>query len=249
MNYSNDMILKDKKICYYFKYLDWDSVFFDRPSYLLDLNKSKLMSSEVIKKEIKDKLKNSFITVKLDTKSEYKILSFLQECGFYYIDTEVTLEYVTNKKKKKLSSEVQIIKESKNKNLPYTDFEEVFTLTRFHTDLNIDNKKADELWMNYLKNYELSDSKHMFCAKVNNELAGIVLVNIDNKVASLFFVAVIDKFRDLGIGSALIDNAIRYFKGYTIRVGTQVKNINALNFYINNGLSKINKISTVLHKW
>lgn len=251
MSFANDIILEDNETCFHFKYLDWDSVFFDKPSYLLDISKSRLMSSEVIKIDIKNKLKNSFITFKIATDIDYKIVSFLQECGFYYIDTEVTLEYVNNKsnKDKNIINQVQVIKETKNEYLPYKELGKSFSLTRFHTDLNIDNTKADILWINYLKNYKLSDTKHMFSVKVENELAGVILINLDNDVATLFFVAVIEKFRGMGIGTVLINKAIKHFKNYIIRTETQVKNIDALNFYIGNGLSKIQKTSTVLHRW
>ncbi|MEA3314783.1 MAG: GNAT family N-acetyltransferase [Campylobacterota bacterium] len=248
MNFSKDITLKYNDICFYFKYLDWDSNFFNKPSYLLDINKSNLGISNIIQKEIEKQFNNCFLTVKIDASFDYTIISFLQVSGFTYIDTEVILEYGIYKNKLN-SNKIQIIKEIKNNNLPYDELGKSFSLTRFHTDLNIDNAKADILWINYLKNYELSDNKHMFSAKVDSEFAGIILVNINEDIATLFFVAVVEKFRGLGIGTILIQNALEYFKDYVIRTETQIKNINALNFYIGNGLNKIQKTLTVLHRW
>ncbi|MCF6330700.1 MAG: GNAT family N-acetyltransferase [Sulfurimonas sp.] len=251
MSFSNDIVLRDKEICYYFKYLDWDSEFFNRPSYFLDIKKSNLLVSNLIKKEIQERLKSCFVTVKIDTCFNYEIVSFLQGCGCTYIDTEITLEYISDKscEDKDTVNQVQVIKENKNEKLPYDELGKSFSLTRFHTDLNISNSKADILWTNYLKNYKLSEDKHMFSAKISGEFAGIILVNVDKEIATLFFVAVIEKFRGLGVGRVLINKALDYFKDYIIRTETQVKNIDALNFYISNGLSKIQKTSTVLHRW
>jgi len=250
MNSVKDIVLQDNNVCFYFKYLEWDSVFFNKSSYILDLDKSNLKKNEYIKNEISNRLKDSFVTVKMETSIEQTVVEFLQECGFVYIDTEVTLEKINNSYTKKLTNKnIDVIKEIENKNLPYEKLGESFFLTRFHIDLHIDNVKADALWISYLENYQLSEAKHMFSASVNEKIAGIILVNIDQEVATLFFVAVIEEFRALGIGTLLINNALKYFKDYTIRTETQVKNINALNFYISNGLSKIQKTSTVLHRW
>lgn len=248
MSFSNDIILKDNNICFYFKYLDWDSCFFNKPSYLLDMDRSNLIVSNVIKKEIKEKLKDSFVTVKIDTSFNYKIVYFLQEFGFLYIDTEVQLEF-KNKIILNFNNNVIIERLDINKNLPYNRLGESFNLTRFHVDLNISNKKANQLWIEYLKNYIPGTNKHLFIAKVDNEVAGVILVNVNDNIATLFFVAILKKFRNNGVGKKLINEVINYFDKYVLKVGTQVKNIDAMNFYIKNGFSKVNQTSTVLHYW
>lgn len=251
MKYDKDIIIKDNDICVYFKYLEWDSGFFKVNSYMLDLDQSNLKASSLVKSEIESKLKDSFVSVKLDTNSDFQIVSLLQDYGFKYIDTEVTLEFKDSclVKEKGITNNVYVTKEIANANLPYKQLGDAFSLTRFHADTNIPSDKADELWVNYLKNYNLSERKHMFTAKVKDEIAGVILVDLNNKVATLAFVSIIDGFRGLGVGTVLINKVIESFPSYTIRTGTQVKNINALNFYISNGFSKIYKTSTVLHRW
>jgi len=250
MNSSNDIIIKDEKSSFYFKYLEWDSNFFNKKSFLLDIEKSNLISSINIKNEINKKLKDSFISVKLDTNLNYEIASFLQDCGFYYIDTEVVLEFSnTIKPKLNLRDNLKIEKLNINKNLPYEELGSAFTLTRFHTDLNIDNSLADFLWINYIKNYKPSEDKYIFIAKINEEITGAILVNVNENIATLFFVVVLEKYRTLGIGKELIFNVINYFNGYVLRTETQIKNIKALNFYIKSGFNTIKNTSTVLHRW
>lgn len=250
MSFSNDIIIKDSESLFYFKYLEWDSDFFKKESFLLDVEKSNLIPTQKIKEKIKEKFQNSFISVKLNTNLDYKITFFLQECGFYYVDTEVTLELSKLKEQNTTKENIKIENLTINENLPYKELGSAFSLTRFHADLNIDNSLANLLWINYIKNYKPSNNKYLFVAKINEEVAGVILVNTnDDKIANLFFVAVIDKYRGLGIGKELTSAVIIYFDKYHLTVGTQVKNINALNFYIKSGFSKIKQTSTVLHRW
>ena len=243
-----DIILRDNNIKFYFRYLEWDSCFFNRSSFYLDIDESNLGISEKIKSDIFKNFPDSFITVKLETQIKSEILIFLQDCGFYYIDTEVVLKSTQNRKREPTEG-IKVVKNLKNVSLPYNKLGSSFYLTRFHSDPKIDDNKADLLWINYLKGYELCENKHMFSAQINGECAGVILVNLKDNEARLFFVAVLEEFRGLGVGKALINKLMEYFKSYTITAGTQVKNLGAMNFYIDNGLDKIAETSTVLHRW
>ncbi len=249
MNNIKDIIITENEAVFFFEYLDWDTHFFNKPAYILNIEKSNLLIDTKIKIAIQDKLDNSFVTIKLNTSIDDEILNFFQDCGFKYIDTEIVLESVNNIVSHKHQPRVSITKLDKNINLPYIELGQNFSLTRFHSDLNIKNAKADELWINYIKSYQLSEHRHLFIARVENEVAGVILVNTDNTTATLFFVAVIEKFVGIGIGTLLIKESISHFKNYKIKTETQIKNIKALNFYIKNGLSKVNSTYTVLHRW
>jgi len=251
MKYSNDIILKDQESLFCFEYLKWDSRFFNKKSYILNARKSILIPSEKIRSLIDDKFSDSFVTVKLNTQVDFAVVNLLQQCGFDYIDSELTLELIDDKSSidRGRNDGVLIEKSTSNADIPYSSLGTAFRFTRFHTDLHIANDKADKLWINYLKNYILSDSRHMFIAKIESQVAGVALVNVDNAVATLFFISVVDRYRGRGVGSALLNHIIDCFDQYTIRTETQVKNLGALNFYIANGLSKIFMSSTVMHRW
>jgi GNAT superfamily N-acetyltransferase len=250
MKLGNDIIISKGLAKYYFSYLEWDTNFFKKTSYMLDMNKSHLAVEESLIENINKQLKNCFVTVKLPTSINPDILYFLQQCGFYYIDTEVILQ--TNTKINFMTKNtVTIVQKNINENLPYQQLGQNFHLTRFHTDINIDNYLADELWIQYLKNYKISSTNLMFIAEVNNETVGVILVNIDKSqnIATLFYVSVLKEFTGQGIGKNLINYVLNYCKNYTIRTETQIKNIQAFNYYIASGLNKINSTYTVLHRW
>jgi len=252
MGYSKDIEIKAGDACYYFKYLEWDTAFFDKESYLLDPEKSTLTVSAAMKGMMEETFKNRFITVKLASDYPRELLDFLQSSGFRYIDTEVTLRYSkTLQDKASTDGNIKIIKLEENKDLLYQELGSAFSLTRFHYDVHIRSDKADLLWIQYIKNYRPSPTSHMFVARLNDETTGTILVNEnkENKTAVLFFVSVLEKFRDKKVGSALIKHVVRYFDSYELTTETQIRNIKAINFYIRNGFSLLAATKTVLHRW
>lgn len=233
----------------YFKYLEWDSSFFDKPSFLLDVSKSDFEPSDELAEEIKNSFKGAFISTKIDTQSSYEIVYFLQKCGFYYVDTEIELKFDTAESIEYKNTDIKIEEKSVNSGLPYDLLGSVFNYTRFHTDINIKNSKADKLWVSYLENYRI-DSKHrMFVALSGCVPCGVILVNSSEAGSVVFFVSILDGFRGKNIGSIMMHYVLDALKDRNIYTETQAKNISALNFYIKNGFKKINKTITVLHRW
>jgi ribosomal protein S18 acetylase RimI-like enzyme len=250
MKFSNkDIVLQDNGALYYFRFLLWDTEFFGLPSYSLDLEKSYIVATPAVTDSMDTQLSGAFVTAKVDTSKDYEIVNFLMQCGFQYIDTEVTLERNVIPDESILRENIAITKLEDNKRLPYEKLGSVYSLTRFHTDPHISTKKADQLWVNYLKNYVADSGHHIFAAMVKNEVAGVVLVDVDDSTAVLSFVSVRQRYQGQGIGSLLIQKVIDNFKGKCMTVGTQVKNPGALNFYIQNGFSRIRYTKTILHRW
>lgn len=252
MSCSQDIRLEAEGAVYYFKFLRWDTDFFGRDCYILDTERSVLKFSWKIKDSIDKDLKGSFITAKVTTSLERGLFDFLQTAGFRYIETEIALKYETGfRNREAAASDVEILKLEKNEDLPYEELGSVFNLTRFHRDVNIAKEKADLLWINYIKNYKPSPTAHMFVARDRGKTAGSILVNQseDRKRANLFFVSVIERFRGKNIGSRLIQYVVDQFDGVELTTGTQASNTGALNFYIKNGFSIIEKTNAVFHRW
>ncbi|ADR35050.1 GCN5-related N-acetyltransferase [Sulfuricurvum kujiense DSM 16994] len=233
----------------YFKFLEWDTEFFKKPSYALDMSKSNFEPSEKAQKKIVDHFSDSFITAKIDTRLDYKYTYFLQQCHFYYVDTEIKLQHKGLLPAAPING-VSIEDVSSNENLPIRELGEAFSLTRFHCDPHISAEQADRLWGSYLQNFTPSDTKKMYLAKVGGEIAGVILANLNETENFLFFVAVLEPYRSQKIGSVLMDHALQSLQNKKpVCTGTQAKNITALNFYIRNGFSKIVQTNTVMHYW
>ena len=247
-----DVRLRSGNAEYYFKFLKWDSKFFGRNCYILDAARSRLRPSLSMRKLINRRFYNCFITAKIDTACDRSLLEFLQLSGFRYIETEIILKYQTVSRQQRLFSPNQsIIEVKQNMNLPYEELGSVFTMTRFHSDVHIPRDQADLLWIEYIKNHIPSSAERLFIAKKGKEVAGAVIVNINRnrRRADISFVSVREKFRHIGIGSGLISYVIQTFGHKGFYVGTQASNIAALNFYIKNGFSIIEKSMIVFHRW
>jgi ribosomal protein S18 acetylase RimI-like enzyme len=244
---SSDMQLRDNNILMYLYYQEWDTNFFNKPCYHLMPHLSHLEPSEKLCHQINATLSNAFITAKIDTASDYLFADFLQECNFKYIDTEIQLELLRPVLVNS-NEEIELNELALNEGLPYELLGRTFSHTRFHTDPHISNDKADDLWVQYLKNFKPDKNRKMYVAKDKGEIVGTILATINNNVATLFFVAVIPSYQSQGIGKKLIYKAIDNLKGYTIRTETQVKNIQALNFYLRSGFT-VKKTFSVFHRW
>jgi ribosomal protein S18 acetylase RimI-like enzyme len=250
MKLSNkDIILQDNRALYYFRFLPWDTEFFGLPSYSLDVEESNMVTTPAAASLMETQFSGTFVTAKVDTSKDYGIVLILLQSGFQYIDTEVTFECRDTLDLSTERDNILITKLKDNKSLPYEKFGSVYSLTRFHTDPHITSEKADQLWVNYLKNYVCNDRHQIFAAIIEKEVAGVVLVDVDHSSVRLSFVGVRQRYQSQGIGSLLVQEVIRSFKGMSITVGTQIKNTMALNFYIQNGFSKIQNTKTILHRW
>ena len=260
IEYSNESkdsfneFIKSHDNFFYIKHLEWDSRFFNKKSYILDVDKSQFVLSDELALNLKSNLLNSFTTIKIETKNSSKIIDFFQEGGFKYIETEVSLRF--NGYSDLTANEYSIDEIVDNENIPYQLLGSTFIYTRFHSDINIENSKAEQLWVTYLKNYSPSENRKMFVAYDNQEVIGVTLVNISNvneiKEAMLFYVAVVPEYQNRGVGKSMINYVTNYLINSDISIiktGTQAKNVNALNFYLRNGFSLINNTLTVLHRW
>ncbi len=126
-----DVILKHGKSVFYFKFLPWDTKFFLRPSFILDPDKSLLVPSPGFKALIIKKFRGCFLTARMDSSLGSGIISFLQECLFKYICTEVTLVWdgrIYRGVKEKQKNFVTEIKKSWE---AYSDFQGFIAITIF----------------------------------------------------------------------------------------------------------------------
>ena len=90
MRYTKD-IIKKKGIS--LKYLPWDSKFFNINSYFLSIDGVPKFSGKLLEKSV-TRLKKSFITAKINTALiDGSFLDDLQNNGFKYINTEITLKF------------------------------------------------------------------------------------------------------------------------------------------------------------
>ena len=250
MKLSNkDITITVKNSTYYFGFLAWDTEFFGVPSYILNTEKSNMRINSGVVSQLKARLDGTFVSAKVDTALDYRIISLLSKSGFQYIDTEVTLEHHRISAISTPNKNILITRLRRNEGLPYKKLGSVYSLDRFHTDPHIPAKKADQLWVYYLKNFVPDGQHEVFAAYIKKDIAGIVLINLNDSHAIISFISVRKRYQNMNIGSSLLQKVVQNFKEKPLLVGTQIKNVKAINFYIRNGFSRIFNTKTILHKW
>ena len=123
--------------------------------------------------------------------------------------------------------------------------------SRFINDRKLDVKKSNALYYNWLKNSFNKKNKYIAYYKKENEYLGYCLFHLENDTCVIELIATDSRSRGKGIGRKVIESVESYCASNrikTIKVGTQIDNITAQNFYIKCGF-KINTYNTIYHVW
>lgn len=231
--------------------LDWDSKFFNIESAKITLLEE---ISENDFEYISNKIKDSnfkFVTIQNinnNEKNNYMIRKFN---NIFLADVNV-----------------QFIKKTENcliKNNPIKDIEiknfmkyneniiniskESFIYSRFFNDYNL--RKGNLIYTEWTKNAFDRKDKYFCYYEKENQILGYLLFSINNQELTIELIAVDKNSKGLGIGSSLINKVEQYAitnKIKYIKVGTQINNISAQNFYISCGFKHITN-NSIYHLW
>ncbi|MFL2143619.1 GNAT family N-acetyltransferase [Ruoffia sp. FAM 20857] len=143
--------------------------------------------------------------------------------------------------KNQLENNVQLLKLAENS----------FNYSRFMNDPYLNKEKARKIYYNWTLNSFRKDNKYFVYYKDEESIYGFILFSMDKLSATVELIAVDENYRGKNLGTRLIkalENYVLEQKKYRIKVGTQINNIPAINFYINNKF-KMKSISSTYHLW
>ncbi|MED3648409.1 GNAT family N-acetyltransferase [Halalkalibacterium halodurans] len=128
-----------------------------------------------------------------------------------------------------------------------------FAYSRFYNDPNLSLNKSRRIYSHWVASAFNSTNKLFVVSKRENNYAGFLLFSIDkvSNTATIELIAVDEKYRSQRIGKSLISKMEEYVfssKISDIKVGTQVDNFNAIQFYISNGYRIVN-CNSIYHLW
>ncbi|AHM57298.1 GCN5-like N-acetyltransferase [Peptoclostridium acidaminophilum DSM 3953] len=128
-----------------------------------------------------------------------------------------------------------------------------FQYSRFFNDPALPREQAQNIYVHWTKCAFEQTDKYFVITKRNDEVAGYLLFSIDkaNSIATIELIAVDEQFRGQRVGKSLISGLESYIhkKGIeNIKVGTQVDNVTATQFYIACGFQYVS-CSSVYHLW
>ena len=119
---------------------------------------------------------------------------------------------------------------------------------------NIEYEKAEKIYVRWIKNSIHGYVDKIFVIKENKKVLGYItckLISISKKLYGLIDLIAVDKrFRGKGIGTYLIEGALKWFAARvkSVYVATQASNIEAIRLYEKHGFRMVNSEVT-LHNW
>jgi dTDP-4-amino-4,6-dideoxy-D-galactose acyltransferase len=220
--------------------LKWDSEFFGKKIGELTLDFESLPQSEAfIGKAKEDGFK--YITCKLQSQ-QANIIRALELFGFHLSDIGVTWAVETEQFiYKNVTTNFEIRKSiavATDKDIPMLKeiAKSLFGDSRFYSDPFFSKEEADNLYQTWVENsvkgavadivFCIPDKGFITCKKSKNNSGEIVLIGIRKDC------------RGEGFGLSLVEKAIKWFITQSINhvsVRTQLKNLNAMNFYVKLG--------------
>lgn len=128
-----------------------------------------------------------------------------------------------------------------------------FIFSRFFNDPKLPKIKASNIYAYWTEGAFEKENKYFVICRRDGQIAGYILfsMNTENQTSTIELIAVDEKFRGQRVGKSLLQalesySAERSIK--TIKVGTQVDNIAAAQFYHSAGYKYVS-CGSVYHLW
>lgn len=227
--------------------LTWDSNFFGANTVKVSIY-DKLTENDL--KEILEEVKRFEFIIFSDRSSEYYndylIGSYTDA---YLVDSNIQLSLINDLEEKIDESEKLEI----SNNYPYN--EDILLIaknnikySKYFNDPNVNSIKGAELYMNWTKN-SFHDLDKYFITYKEETIRGFLLFSLAEEVATIELLIIDEKQHGLGIGTKLINELKHYLpRNFIINVGTQIDNMEAINFYMKNGF-KLKTNQRTYHYW
>lgn len=224
--------------------LEWDTNYFNIPSYRINLYTELRNINEILDKTQKYK----FITIYNYNNNDINnyVLRMLSNC--FLADVNVCFEKkINNKENKIVDKKIKIVNNYEGNDKILNIAKNSFKYSRFLNDKNLEQEKSLNIYWNWVKN-SLNNKNKYFCLYQDK---GFLLFNIKGSIATIELIAVDNKISGNGIGSKLIEGLNSYCIINNIKkivVGTQLNNIVAQKFYLKNKFEVV-QYNSIYHYW
>jgi len=195
----------------------------------------KNMNNEIVKEIVEECNKRDFdyIVSQIDM-DNFELINELIDNGFKVFGYPIILKTDLNKEYEK-NNNVRVYKK--------TDLKELKQITRgafrnahWYHDRHLKKEDVDALYLEWLRNSCDGRAEIVLVYEKNNEVLGYIACNKKKDTGIIDLIAVSDKAKGRGIGKALVNAALEYFKKINLKemeVKTEMTNITVLNLYNN----------------
>ena len=217
------------------KELAWDTDFFKKKIGVLELEYS---SQQTLIKDLEKAKKNQYQYIKCQLESpDPKGIHLLEANGFYLADISVTWGIEIDKchsfieKQKKLSAIVDV---ATTKDIPALKklSQSIFVNSRFYSDPFFTKEEADNLHITWTENSVMGKAADIVFHCQRNGF--VTCKKLNESTGEIGLIGVKEGCRGKSIGSILMNSSINWFSSCDFKnviVRTQLKNIEAMNFY------------------
>lgn len=240
------MRLNDMK--YNFIDLHWDTEYFGVKSGKIVINE------EIEIHDIKEivRLAEAYEFITINNVNNIALNNFLigKHTDSFLVDTNIQFEMnVKNSEGESYFDAINSYKE--NTNLVRIA-ENSFNFSRFYNDPFLNKNLSYQLYSNWIKNSFNKKEKYFIVAEDNQKIFGYLLFSLNKPDGLTIELISLDKSaQGKGIGTKLLDSLVYFARKnhiHKIKVGTQIDNIQAINFYMKKGFSLSSK-SSIYHFW
>ncbi len=231
-----------------FKHLHWDTDYFGINSARININ------GELSEKERRDILlfcnKYEFITF-ANNNNNYENNRWIGEGTSAFL-TDTNLQFVKKVKLEDNESHSDNVKIYNNypKNEQILNISrKAFNHSRFFQDKYLPVIKTRNIYSQWTESAFNSTKKYFAVFELNNIAVGYILFSIYNDSGIIELIAVSEKYQKQNIGKTLLTTMSEFlFKNNIdlVKVGTQINNINAINFYCKNGFNLL-QVNSIYH--
>jgi len=170
----------------------------------------------------------------------------------FLTDVNVQFEKELKVNKKKLENKGFQVKNNLPRNQQIIDIaRKSFNYSRFFNDPNLSFDKAKNIYVHWTDSAFKKEDKFFVISRIDNKVAGYILFSTHKMTSTIELIAVEKKYQGKNIGRLLIRELEEYLidKGIlNIKVGTQLNNISAVNFYETMGF-KVVSCRNIYHLW
>lgn len=231
--------------------LEWDSQYYGIPAAKLIIEKQTSIESwDLITESIQQ---YRFITIqnKSDNAEFSRLIS--EELGAFLVDVNIQFtKSVINEAFKVRQENIEIVSNYEGNEDILRIARDAFTYSRFYNDKNLEITKSKNIYMNWIKNSFYKFEKYFVLFEENDKKVGFILFShLDKHTVVIELIAVDNDIETKGIGTRMINSLQRYMQDNeiaNIKVGTQIENIKAINFYIGNNFKVIEQ-TPIYHYW
>jgi len=126
-----------------------------------------------------------------------------------------------------------------------------YNYSRFYKDSDLRDRSKNDIYSEWVNNARLIDNKKFIKIEFQNNVLGYVLYSIKQSDYSIELISIKNKYQNMKLGTRLIDFLKKEAFNHNVSkiyVGTQISNINAINFYIKNGFY-VASTTDIYHLW